>query len=140
MLSALDRIFLDRDTVAQIDAKERLIDALSNAAPYAQDASEAIGTGQETPAAPIKTNLMPVGAVAIALGVSERTVWRLSGKKAIPQPIPVGRKKFWRAEDIETFLAARPPQPKRREYQHSYYLARKQRTISSGQLAIPANV
>lgn len=54
--------------------------------------------------------LINVQEVARRLGLSERTVWRLTAAGKLPSPIPIGGKtKRWRAEDIRSWVAVGCP-------------------------------
>ena len=39
------------------------------------------------------------------LGISERTVWRLSATGELPEPIRMGSLRRWRRSTLETWLA-----------------------------------
>ena len=47
---------------------------------------------------------MNVNEVATALGMSTRSVWRLSAVGGFPPPIAIGRCKRWRRAAIEAWL------------------------------------
>ena len=49
--------------------------------------------------------LLSVKEVAQALGIGERSVWRLSATGELPEPIPVGRLRKWRRSSLENWLA-----------------------------------
>ena len=51
--------------------------------------------------------LWDVKAVARALGLGVRTVWRLSSSRELPTPISVGRCKRWERRAIEAYVAAK---------------------------------
>ena len=51
--------------------------------------------------------LWDVKAVARALGLGVRTVWRLSSSGELPAPISVGRCKRWERRAIEAYVAAK---------------------------------
>jgi excisionase family DNA binding protein len=54
--------------------------------------------------------LIDAQEVSRRLGLSERTVWRLTAAGKLPNPIPIGGKtKRWRAEDIRAWVAAGCP-------------------------------
>jgi excisionase family DNA binding protein len=54
--------------------------------------------------------LIDAQEVARRLGLSERTVWRLTAAGKLPNPIRIGGKtKRWRAEDIRAWVAAGCP-------------------------------
>jgi excisionase family DNA binding protein len=54
--------------------------------------------------------LIDAREVARRLGLSERTVWRLTAAGKLPNPILIGGKsKRWRAEDIRAWVAAGCP-------------------------------
>ena len=66
---------------------------------------------------PQATNLAPLmispARVAILLGVSPRTLWRLAATGKIPQPIRYSRKLVrWKAADIAAYVAAIETQPR----------------------------
>ena len=50
--------------------------------------------------------LLKVSQVAERLGVSTRTVWRLTSEGRLPQPVAIGRCKRWRRGDVDGFIAA----------------------------------
>lgn len=47
--------------------------------------------------------------LAVALGVSLRTVWRLAASGRLPRPIRIGSGKRWRREEIVTWIASGCP-------------------------------
>lgn len=49
--------------------------------------------------------LLNASEVATTLGVSERSVWRLSAIGEIPPPIRIGRSVRWRRSTVEAWLA-----------------------------------
>jgi predicted DNA-binding transcriptional regulator AlpA len=52
-----------------------------------------------------RAKLLNVKKVAELLGMSERTVWRMSGDGTLPVPIKLGnRLRFWRLTDLEDFV------------------------------------
>ena len=48
---------------------------------------------------------LSVREVADALGVSVRSVWRLSATDELPRPFRIGRSVRWRAASIDSWLA-----------------------------------
>ena len=58
-----------------------------------------------TNAVPPVRLLLSVKAVAAALGISERSIWRLSDTGELPAPIRVGRLRRWRRSSIENWIA-----------------------------------
>ena len=54
-----------------------------------------------------ETLLWDVKAVARALGLGVRTVWRFSSSGELPAPISVGRCKRWERHAIEAYVAAK---------------------------------
>ena len=56
-------------------------------------------------AAPPTALLLSVKQVAEALGVGERTIWRLSATGQLPEPIRIGRLRRWRRSTLEAWLA-----------------------------------
>ena len=48
--------------------------------------------------------LLNASEVAAALGVSQRSVWRLSATGEIPPPVRIGRSVRWRRAAIESWL------------------------------------
>ena len=49
--------------------------------------------------------LLSVKQVAQALGIGERTVWRLSATGELPDAIRIGRLRRWRRSTLEAWLA-----------------------------------
>ena len=47
--------------------------------------------------------MLDVNAVAILLGASVRTVWRLVATKVLPKPVRVGASTRWIESDVEEF-------------------------------------
>jgi predicted DNA-binding transcriptional regulator AlpA len=47
--------------------------------------------------------MLDVNAVAILLGASVRTVWRLVATKVLPKPVRVGESTRWFESDVEEF-------------------------------------
>lgn len=73
----------------------------------APDAGTADGQSQTgTAPAPL---LLTASQAAAMVGATERTwrTWHAMG--SIPQPIRIGRKTFWRSEDIKAWVAAGCP-------------------------------
>jgi predicted DNA-binding transcriptional regulator AlpA len=55
--------------------------------------------------------LIDAQEVARRLGLSERTVWRLTAAGKLPNPISIGDKsKRWRAKEIRSWVAAGCPE------------------------------
>lgn len=48
--------------------------------------------------------LWNVSKVARRLGVSTRTVWRLTSEGRLPQPVAIGRCKRWHRADVDRFV------------------------------------
>ena len=48
--------------------------------------------------------LLPVGEVAKMLGLSERTVYRLSDAGNMPAPVKLGADVRWRTKELETWI------------------------------------
>lgn len=48
--------------------------------------------------------LLNVTQVAKRLGISIRTVWRLTSAGQLAQPVAIGRCKRWRRRDVEAFV------------------------------------
>ena len=67
----------------------------------------------ETQADDVKL-LLNVRDVAQALGMSERTVWRLSAIGDIPPPIRIGRNVRWRRVTIEAWIEKKEARALRR--------------------------
>jgi excisionase family DNA binding protein len=63
----------------------------------------------ETPTSSDPPLLLTIPEAAAMLRVNERTwrTWLASGR--IPQPIRIGRKVFWRPEDLKAWVAAGCP-------------------------------
>lgn len=42
-------------------------------------------------------------------GVSEMTIWRWSTDESVnfPRPVRIGRRRFWRADEVERWMAER---------------------------------
>ena len=58
------------------------------------------------PACPVPIKLLlSVREVAKALGMSERTVWRLAATGDIPPPLAIGRSRRWSRSTLEAWLA-----------------------------------
>ena len=53
---------------------------------------------------PTKRLLLSVKEVAAALGIGERSVWRLSARGELPEPLSIGRLKRWRRSAIESWV------------------------------------
>ena len=51
--------------------------------------------------------LLSVGEAAQLVGLSERTVWKLSGCGELPPPIRIGRSVRWLRQRLDDFLAER---------------------------------
>ena len=47
--------------------------------------------------------MLDVNAVAILLGASVRTIWRLVATKVLPKPVRVGGSTRWFESDVEEF-------------------------------------
>ena len=47
--------------------------------------------------------MLDVDAVAILLGASARTVWRLVASKVLPKPVRIGGSTRWFESDLEAF-------------------------------------
>ncbi len=58
--------------------------------------------GQEKPDPP--SRLVDVKEVAQLLGLSRRTVWKMSTCGMLPPPIKLGRSSRWRRRDIESWI------------------------------------
>ena len=50
--------------------------------------------------------LLTAKQVAYLLGLSERSIWRLSGAGDLPAPIALGRSKRWYRKSLDEFAAA----------------------------------
>jgi excisionase family DNA binding protein len=55
----------------------------------------------------LRALLLKVDQVALMLGLSERTVWRLVETGEIPRPIKLGRSVRWSRSTIERFVTQR---------------------------------
>jgi predicted DNA-binding transcriptional regulator AlpA len=72
--------------LVDMNSKLSWVDQVCGYSPYAAPAPIA-------PSPPSK--LMGVQAVADALGISTRSVWRLASGGKIPKPIKLGHKRLW---------------------------------------------
>lgn len=57
--------------------------------------------------------LIGVDAVADALGVSKRQVWRLRDMDRMPRPVCIGKSVRWREGELSDWIAAGCPDPRR---------------------------
>lgn len=48
--------------------------------------------------------LIPAEEVALMLGVSERTLWRLLSAGKVPEPLRIGRNTRWRAAEVREWI------------------------------------
>lgn len=53
--------------------------------------------------------LLTVGEVALLIGVSTRSVWRMTRTGQFPAPVRVRRNTRWRRSDVERWVAAGCP-------------------------------
>ena len=59
--------------------------------------------------------LLNASEVAATLGVSQRSVWRLSATGEIPPPVRIGRSVRWRRSTVEAWLAKEERQAVRQQ-------------------------
>ena len=52
--------------------------------------------------------LVDVRETARLLGISDRSVWRMSQRGDLPQPIHLGRSARWRVADLLSYIHNRP--------------------------------
>lgn len=52
-----------------------------------------------------------VGTLCDSLEVSRRTISRWVAKGDLPQPVRIGRSRFWRVEDVHEALRAKGARP-----------------------------
>ena len=53
--------------------------------------------------------LLPAGAAARLLGISERHFYKLHSSGRVPKPIRLGRSVRWRADELRDWVAAGTP-------------------------------
>ena len=63
--------------------------------------------------------LLDAKAVAKLLGVSARTVWRLSDGGRMPRPVRLGSLVRWKSDEIDDWISAGCPKVERRGMQRS---------------------
>jgi len=54
----------------------------------------------------VSTRLLSKNELQSIWPVSEMTIWRHERAGTMPRPIRVGRRRYWRADEIETWLQA----------------------------------
>lgn len=59
--------------------------------------------------------LWAVGQVADALGISQRTVWRMASAGEIPPGIRIGRAVRWPAESIKAWIARKAAEAEKKQ-------------------------
>lgn len=59
---------------------------------------------------PAESDLLTVGEIAVKLGTSTRTVWRMASAGQIPAPVKIGGLTRWRRSDIQAMIELLPNQ------------------------------
>jgi predicted DNA-binding transcriptional regulator AlpA len=60
---------------------------------------------------PMRPHFYTAASLAESLDVSRRTVSRWCAKGDLPQPVRIGRSRFWRVEDVHEALRAKGARP-----------------------------